>query len=286
MPSGCRWSSPRRSCFNEAGAKRPRNFAVPVHALVDHVLASMRPGRRGPGIILVQEAHSAAVHASMRPGRRGPGIAVLAAIHARCISASMRPGRRGPGIRRCRLRTAHCCRASMRPGRRGPGIHGWDNCQSRCLHASMRPGRRGPGIHERAGVPRREHEASMRPGRRGPGICPPCNLLWLGTEFVCFRAAPDETRRAQHRGRGRTLHDIKEPSGISMKCRIERPPVKPRCPTARITSAERARGLPCVLDDWCDHITTACLSMALKDLPMLSTTSAVRSAGPTSISKT
>ena len=41
----------RRNGFNEAGAKKPRNSAIPEFGRV-LLQASMRPGRRSPGILI------------------------------------------------------------------------------------------------------------------------------------------------------------------------------------------------------------------------------------------
>ena len=59
--------------FNEAGAIRPRKAGAAVFGQVHHVHASMRPGRLGPGRVVLIGLTADDFGASMRPGRLGPG---------------------------------------------------------------------------------------------------------------------------------------------------------------------------------------------------------------------
>ena len=139
------WST---SCFNEAGATKPRN-SLAVEVNVRAMGASMRPGRQSPGILAARLVDRELVQASMRPGRQSPGI---------------RPRRS-----RCRRRRRCFNEAGAtkpRNSRRGPA------CPTPRPGASMRPGRQSPGIRGHGERPAPGDPASMRPGRQSPGIKP------------------------------------------------------------------------------------------------------------------
>ncbi len=122
-PSALSCATRQFARFNEAGAKRPRNFREAGRATRELARASMRPGRRGPGIACQRVLAVAADHASMRPGRRGPGIRETARRHTRPKAGFNEAGAKRPrnSLQRRQALDLRLL-ASMRPGRRGPGI--------------------------------------------------------------------------------------------------------------------------------------------------------------------
>ena len=134
------------TCFNEAGAIRPRKVAsgLSLHLMSAgfNEAGAIRPRKAGDASgwgfvdrLRFNEAGAIRPRKDFMNRHGGDGWI-----------ASMRPGRLGPGRPRMHGRGGARCLASMRPGRLGPGRH-WCSVIQILLspRASMRPGRLGPG---------------------------------------------------------------------------------------------------------------------------------------------
>ena len=176
----------------------------------------MRPGRRGPGNRTATRNSSSAGSRFNEAGAARPRkLADISEVYISVNWASMRPGRRGPGN-------------DGRPNRHRRGGTGFNEA------GAARP--RKPAQSARSS--RRSHPCFNEAGAARPRKRLPCKRLWHSAELGCFRAGPCSWWNTRRRGYGKSLHDFKEPNEISMKCRIEQPPVEPRRRTARLTPAK------------------------------------------------
>ena len=99
--------------FNEAGAQRPRKPVGAVRVVLVKSASSMRPGRKGPGNLLLARRPESPLQSSMRPGRKGPGNRRVSRRSGRVTApvfneaGAQRPrkpvGVAGPGARKYRL---------------------------------------------------------------------------------------------------------------------------------------------------------------------------------------